>query len=55
MKILHILKTEPEDSFKKIIEEHRKDHDVDMLSLTDYKDYSMIVDLIEKADKVIVW
>lgn len=55
MKILHILKTEPEDSVKKIIEEHKKGHDVDVLSLTDCKDYSMIIDSIEKADKVMVW
>lgn len=55
MKILHILKTEPEESIKKIIEEHKKDHDVDVLSLTDYKDYRMIVGIIEKADKVITW
>lgn len=55
MRILHILKTEPEDSVKKIIEEHRRYHNVDVLSLTDYKDYSMIVEFIEKADKVMVW
>lgn len=55
MKILHILKTETEDSVKKIIEEHRKEHDVYVLNLADYKNYGMVVDLIEKADKVMVW
>jgi Flp pilus assembly CpaE family ATPase len=55
MKILHILKTEPEDSVKKIIEEHRKCNDVEVLDLTENKNYNLIVDFIEKADKVIVW
>lgn len=55
MKILHILKTEPEESIKKIIEEHKKSHDVNVLSLIDCKDYNKIVCLIEDADKVITW
>ncbi|BCB96845.1 hypothetical protein JZK55_17670 [Dissulfurispira thermophila] len=55
MKILHILKTLPEESVKKIIDEHKKDHDVDVVSLTDCKDYSTIVHLIENADKVMTW
>lgn len=55
MKILHILKAEPEDSVKKIIEEHKKDNDVEVINLGSNKDYDLIVELIEKADKVIVW
>ncbi len=55
MKILHILKAEPEDSIKKVIEEHRKENDVAVINLGSDKDYDRIVGLIEKADKVIVW
>jgi pyruvate/2-oxoglutarate/acetoin dehydrogenase E1 component len=55
MKVLHILKTEPEESTKKIIEEHKKDNDVEVIDLGSNKDYDMIVELIEKADKIIVW
>jgi len=55
MKILHILKIEPEDSVKKIIEEQKKDHDIDVVSLTECKDYRSIMNLIENADKVMVW
>lgn len=55
MKILYILKTELEDSTKKIIEEHKKDNDVKVIDLRSNKDYNMIVELTEKADKVIVW
>lgn len=55
MKILHILKTEPEDSVKKIIEEHRKGNDVEVLSMNGNKNYDLIVEFIEKADKVIAW
>lgn len=55
MKILHILKAEPEESVKKIIKEHMKENDVTVINLEKDKDYDRIVSLIEKADKIIVW
>ncbi len=59
MKILHILKTYPGESAKKIIEEHKKDNHVEILNMSDTKDYAKdynyIVELIEKADRVISW
>lgn len=55
MKILHILKREPGESVKKIIEEHRKGNDVEIINMDRNKDYAFIVELIEKADKVIAW
>jgi hypothetical protein len=55
MKILYILKTEPEDSINKIIEEHKKDNHVEVINMSDDKDYNYIIELIEKADRVISW
>ncbi len=55
MKIIHILKKEPEESVKTIIQEHMKDHDVRVILLYKDKDYNAIVDLIEKADKIFSW
>ncbi|MCL4456597.1 MAG: hypothetical protein M1406_04205 [Nitrospirae bacterium] len=55
MKILHILKTEPEDSVKAVIEEHRKCHDVTVIEIYKSKEYDLIVELVERADKVISW
>ncbi len=55
MMILHILKTEPEESVKAIIEEHRKCRDVTVIELYKNKEYDLTVDLVERADKVISW
>jgi len=55
MNILHILKKEPEKSVKTIIQEHAKYHDATVITLHKDKDYNAIVDLIEKADKIISW
>lgn len=54
--MLHILKTEPNGTIKKIIEEYKKGNDVTVVEL--YKKnrrYEEIIDLIEKSDKVITW
>jgi hypothetical protein len=55
MKILHILKGEPEESIKRIIEEHKKDNAVQTIELKKDKNYDFIVRLIEDSDKVISW
>lgn len=55
MRVLHILKSEPEESIKKIIEEHKKDNDVKVIDMRDNKDYALIVEFIEWSDKVISW
>lgn len=55
MKILHILKDDPNDSIEKIIGEHKKGNEVEIIDLNINKDYAFIVELIERADKVITW
>ena len=55
MKILHILKSEIGDSEKIIIEEHKKDNDVEIINLRENKNYDLILELIEISDKVFCW
>ncbi|MEW6408839.1 MAG: hypothetical protein AB1488_01835 [Nitrospirota bacterium] len=58
MKILYILKSEPDEIIKKIIEYHstNKNHTVKIIEL--YKEntgYDELIDLIFEYDKVISW
>lgn len=55
MKVLHILKREPEKSTMAIIEEQSKYNEIKIICLYKDKDYDSIVELIEKSDKVISW
>lgn len=55
MKILYILKQEPDATLKKIMEAHKKGNDVTVVDLKQNKDYGKIVDLVFSSDKVISW
>lgn len=55
MKILYILKQEPDATVKKLIEVHKKGNDVTVVKLKENKNYGQIVDLIFSSDKVISW
>ncbi len=55
MKVLEILRSEPSDRVKEIIEVHKKETDVEVFELYRNKDYSTLVDKIFEADKVICW
>lgn len=55
MKILYILKQDPDDTLKEIIKEHEKIGDVEIVDIREEKNYSRIVDSIESSDKVISW
>jgi len=53
MKILYVIKDAPDATMAKIMDEHRKSHDVSSIDIRANKDYAKIVDAIEAADKVI--
>jgi len=57
MKILHILKSEPDESISRIIHEHESAHEVIVLNLCNKEniDYDFIIDLFENCDKIIAW
>jgi hypothetical protein len=55
MKILYILKQEPDATAKKLMEVHKKGNEVTVVNLKESKNYGQIVDLIFSSDKVISW
>ncbi len=55
MKILHIVKREPDATSMKIMELHKKGNNVTVVNLRKSKDYAKLVDLIFSHDKVISW
>ena len=55
MKILYIQKQDLDATAKKIMDLHKKEHDVTVVNLKENKNYSQIVDLIFSSDKVISW
>ncbi len=55
MKILYILRQEPDETLKKIMEEHKKAQEVTVVDLKENKNYTQIIDLIASCDKVIAW
>jgi hypothetical protein len=55
MKILHILNDGPTDLSTKIIEEHKKEHEVKVVELSKVESYESLVDDIFSHDRVISW
>jgi hypothetical protein len=55
MKILHIVKQEPDETVRKIIEEHSKNGVVTVIDLRQDKDYARIIGLVEASDAVLCW
>lgn len=52
MKVLYLLRQEPDATAKEIIEAHREFNDVTVIDLAEEKDYKQILSLIETSDKV---
>jgi len=55
MKVLYIIKQDPDETLKKFLDEHKKSNEVTVVDLRQDKDYGRIVDLIAANDKVISW
>jgi hypothetical protein len=56
MKILEILKSEPDETVQKMIEVHKAEGDVKVVKLYEgTPDYAALVDDIFSSDKVISW
>ena len=53
MKILYLLKQDPEETLKQIMEEHKKANEVSVIDLRENKKYDEIIDTIFSSDKVI--
>lgn len=55
MKILYIVKSELNDTAKAMLEQHRKDAEVEVVKLAEDKAYSAIIQQVFNNDKVICW
>jgi hypothetical protein len=55
MKLLYLLKREPDKSLYDIIKFHKRAHEVSIVDIRDDKDYEKIIEQIVSADKVITW
>lgn len=55
MKILYLLKQDPDDTLSKIMEVHRRNHEVIVIDLRSENDYDDVIARIEEADKIISW
>lgn len=55
MKILYILRQEPDATGKIILGEHEKTDEVAVIDIREEHDYARVVDLIASSDRVISW
>ena len=55
MQILYLIKKEPGETLRKLIEEQQKSHDVEIIELKDSLDYDAILNRMAAADRVISW
>ncbi len=55
MRVLYILRDEPDETVSKLIEFHGKDHEVNVVRLGEDISYDELVDKIFQYDKVISW
>ncbi len=55
MKILFLLKQDPDETLKTIMDEHKKANEVTVVDIRVNKDYEQIIELITSSDKVISW
>jgi hypothetical protein len=53
MKILYLLKQDPEPTLKAIMDSHKKTEDVHIIDLRENTDFDKVVDQIASSDKVI--
>lgn len=55
MKIVYLLYRDPDDTLKKIMEQHIGGHEVTVVNMNESKDYGHIMELVAASDKVITW
>ena len=55
MKIAYLLKQNPDNTLRDIMEKHKESHEIITLDIRVNKDYDQIVDVIEQCDKIISW
>ncbi len=55
MKILYLMKQEPDETLREMISHQKKMIDVTIVDMRTEKDHDRIIDLIAASDKVVSW
>ncbi len=55
MKVLYILKQDTDSTAQKLIDEQKKNADVNVIDMRNNKNYDEIIDLVITSDMVITW
>lgn len=55
MKILYLLRNQPDATGNTLIEEQKKANEITLININENKNYDEIVDAIASHDKVIAW
>ena len=55
MKILYVLKQDPDNTLSSMIDLQKKDNEVTIVDLRKETDYDSIIDTIASSDKIISW
>jgi len=55
MKILYVLKQDPDATLNTFLEQQKKEHEITIVDLRKDTDYDSIIDNIAASDKVISW
>ncbi len=55
MKVLYILKQDLGETGQKLVDEHKKSAEVNIIDMRSNKNYDEIIDQVAASDKVITW
>ena len=55
MKILYLMKQDPDETLRELTNHQKKTVDVTIVDMRKEKDYHRIIDLIAASDKVVSW
>lgn len=55
MNILCLMKKDPDETIKNILDVQKSEHTVTVVDLREDKDYDRIVDLIVSSDRIMSW
>jgi hypothetical protein len=55
MKVLYLLKKEPDNTLETFFNVQRRSHDITVIDIRENKNYPDIIKLIENSDRVISW
>ncbi len=55
MDILYLVKQDPDETLRKILDVQMKEHRITVVDLRTQRDYGAIIDLIAANDRIVAW